>query len=97
MIKIIDQAKTDSNKAVETLLRFIEETIPSKSIYIKESEQPELQGTPFEDTNHEIIKNTMQAMYSNLLNQGKSIEEVKAIIINIEPFNNFSQFLEFLK
>lgn len=97
LLKIIDQAKTDSNKAIETLLRFIEETIPSKSIYIKESEQPELQGTPFEDTNHEIIKNTMQAMYSSLLNQGKSIDEVKAIIINIEPFNNFPHFIEFLK
>ena len=97
LLKIIDNAKTDSNKAIETLLRFIEETIPSKSIYIKESEQPELQGTPFEDTSHEIIKNTMQAMYTNLLNQGKSVDEVKSIIINIEPFNNFSHFIEFLK
>jgi hypothetical protein len=97
LLKIIDHAKTDSNKAIETLLRFIEETIPSKSIYIKESEQPELQGAPFEDTNHEIIKNTMQAMYSSLLKQGKSIDEVKAIIMNIEPFNHFSHFIEFLK
>lgn len=95
--KIKQQAKNDSDKAIETLLRFIEETIPSKSIYIKESEHPELQGTPFEDTNHEIIRTTMQAMYSNLLTQGKTDEEAKAIISNIEPFNNFMHFLEFLK
>jgi hypothetical protein len=79
------------------LLRFIEETIPSKSIYIKESEEPELQGTPFEDASHEIIKITMQAMYSSLLTQGKKDDEAKSIISNIEPFNNFVQFLEFLK
>lgn len=97
LTKIKEQAKQDSDKAIEMLLRFIEETIPSKSIYIKESEQPELQGTPFEDTNHEIIRTTMQAMYSSLLTQGKTDEEAKAIISNIEPFNNFVHFLEFLK
>jgi len=97
LTKIKEQAKQDSDKAIEMLLRFIEETIPSKSIYIKESEQPELQGTPFEDTNHEIIRTTMQAMYSSLLTQGKKDEEAKAIISNIEPFNNFVHFLEFLK
>jgi len=97
LAKIKEQAKKDSDKAIEMLLRFIEETIPSKSIYIKESEQPELQGTPFEDTNHEIIRTTMQAMYSSLIKQGKTDEEAKAIISNIEPFNNFIHFLEFLK
>jgi len=96
LTKIKEQAKKDSDKAIEMLLRFIEETIPSKSIYIKESEQPELQGTPFEDTNHEIIRTTMQAMYSSLLTQGKTDEEAKSIISNIEPFNNFVHFLEFL-
>jgi len=97
LTKIKEQAKNNSDKAIEMLLRFIEETIPSKSIYIKESEQPELQGTPFEDTNHEIIRATMQSMYSSLIKQGKTDEEAKAIISNIEPFNNFNHFLEFLK
>ena len=97
LTKIKEQAKKEPDKAIEMLLRFIEETIPSKSIYIKESEQPELQGTPFEDTNHEIIITTMQAMYSSLLTQRKTDEEAKSIISNIEPFNNFVHFLEFLK
>jgi len=97
LTNIKEQAKKDSDKAIEMLLRFIEETIPSKSIYIKESEQPELQGTPFEDTNHEIIRTTMQAMYSSLIKQGKTDDEAKAIISNIEPYNNFIHFLEFLK
>jgi hypothetical protein len=96
LAKIKEQVNKDSDKAIEMLLRFIEETIPSKSIYIKESEQPELQGSPFEDTSHEIIRNTMQAMYSNLLMKGKTAEEAKAIISNIEPFNNFIHLLEFL-
>lgn len=95
--KIKAQAKTEPDKAIEMLLRFIEETIPTKSIFIKESEQPEAQGKPFEGIDHEIIRNTMQAMYSNFLSQGKTDEQAKAIISNIEPFNNFVHFLEFLK
>lgn len=94
--KIKEQARKEPDRAIEILLRFIEETIPSKSIYIKESEQPELQGTPFEAINHDIIQNTMKEMYSNLLRQGKTKEQAKSIIVNIEPFNNFSHFLEFL-
>lgn len=96
LTKIKEHAKNDSDKAIETLLRFIEETIPSKSIYIKESEKPELQGSPFEATNHEIIKNTMQLLYSNYLSQGISEDEAKKIISNTEPFNLYVQFIDFL-
>lgn len=91
------QAKNEPDKAIEILLRFIEETIPTKSIHIKESESPELQGKPFEATEQEIIRKTMKEMYSNLLSQGKTQEESTTIISNIEPFNNFIYFLEFLK
>jgi hypothetical protein len=95
--KIKVQAIGNPVKAIEILLRFIEETIPTKSIYIKESEEPEAQGKPFEATNLEIISNTMQAMYSNLISQGKTDEQAKSIISNIEPFNNFVFFLEVMR
>ena len=92
--KIKDLAKTDSNDAINILLKFIEETIPVKSIYIKESEVPELQGKPFEDTNHDVIIQTMKMMYNSLISNGRSREQAKAIIINIEPFNSFPQILD---
>lgn len=94
--KVKEEARNEPNKAIEMLIKFIEETIPTKSIFIKESEVPELQGKPFEGIDQEIIRNTMQAMYSNLIGQGKTDEQAKAIIANIEPFNNFVHFLEFL-
>lgn len=95
--KIKEQAKTEPNRAIEMLLRFIEETIPSKSIYIKESEQPELQGTPFEATNHDIIRETMQLLYSTYLSQGIENEQAKAIISNTEPFNLYVEFIDLLR
>jgi len=94
MVKL--QAKTEPDIAIETLIRFIEENIPSKSIYIKEAEEPETQGKPFEGTDQEPIRKMMETMFASLITKGKSSEEAKAIIANIDPFNNFTHFLEFI-
>lgn len=94
--KIKTQAKIEPDKAIEELIRFIEETIPTKSIFIKESEQPECQGKPFEGRDQEIIRQTMQSMFENLVKSGKKPDEAKSIIANIEPFDQFTHFLEFI-
>lgn len=91
------EAEVDPDKAIEMLLRFIEETIPTKSIYIKEAEEPEAQGKPFEGVDTEPIRKTMKQMYENLITSGKTAEKAKFIILNIDPFNDFPHFLEFLK
>lgn len=78
------------------LLRFIEETVPVPLITIKESEQPELQGQPFEDADQEPVIKVMKQMYAKLTKDGKSEDQAKAIILNIEPFNLFPQFIEFV-
>lgn len=95
---LIEQTKeevcTNPEKAIEVLLRFIEETIPTKSIYIKEAEESEAQGKPFEKTDHEALKNLMRQMYESLLQKGKSQENAKAIILNLEPFNLFPHYIE---
>jgi hypothetical protein len=91
-----DQLKIDPDKAVEQLIRFIEETIPAKSIYIKEAEEPEGEGKPFESTDHELIRKVMQEMYDSLKSHGKNDMQAKAIILNIEPFNHFAHYIEFL-
>jgi hypothetical protein len=78
------------------LLRLIEETVPVPLITIKESEQPELQGQPFEHSDQEPIRLAMKKMYTKLTSEGKTGEQAKAIIFNIEPFNLFPQFIEYL-
>lgn len=94
--KIKVQAATEPDKAIETLLRYIEETIPTKSIYIKEAEESESLGKPFEAIDQEPIRKAMKQMFENLKTHGKSEEQAKAILMNIEPFNHFTHFLEFL-
>jgi len=86
----------NSNGIIFTeLLRFIEETVPVPLITIKESEQPELQGTPFE-YDQEVIRSLMEKLYGKLTSEGRSDENAKAIILNNEPFNLFPEFIEFI-
>ena len=94
--KIKDQALTDPEKAIETLIRFIEETIPAKSIYIKEASDDDSLGNPFEGIDQEPIRKAMKQIYDKLISEGKTDSQSKAIIINIEPFNHFPHFLEFI-
>lgn len=94
--KIKNQAITDPEKAIETLIRFIEETIPAKSIYIKEASDDDSLGNPFEGIDQEPIRKAMKQIYDKLISEGKTDSQSKAIIINIEPFNHFPHFLEFI-
>jgi len=86
----------DSGKAIETLLRFIEETIPAKSIYIKEAEEPDSQAKPFEGIDQEPVLVLMKQMFDSLISKGKTEGQAKIIISNIDPFNNFPYHLEIL-
>lgn len=90
--------ETGMNKPgdLNQLLRFIEETVPVPLITIKESEQPELQGQPFEVADQEPVRQAMKKMYERLTSDGKSDDQAKAIILNIEPFNLFPHFAETL-
>jgi len=94
---IQNEAITNPTRAIETLLRYIEETIPTKSIYIREAEEPEALGKPFEGINHELVQSAMSQVFNNLLAQGKTDEEARALVSYIEPFNHFPHLLEFLK
>ena len=91
--KIKKQANNNPVKAIDTLLKFIEETIPTKSIYIRESEQPEAQGKPFEGIKHDDIWNLMKTIFDSLITQGKTKEEAKAVLVNLEPFNHYPEYI----
>lgn len=94
--KIKTQASKEPDKAIETLIRFIEETVPTKSIYIKESAESETLGNPFEGLDQEPVRKIMKEIYQNLLREGKTDERARAIILNMEPFNNFPHLFEFI-
>jgi len=81
-------------QAIEKLLKFLEEAIPTKTIYIKEAQDEETQKTPFSDVDTNLIKEVLILMYSNQIVLGKTSEQAKALLKTIEPFNNYEDLID---
>ena len=88
-------AQTEPDKAIELLLRFVEETVPAKSAFIREAEQGET-AEPFEDTNLEVVKTMINKIVEAQKASGKNMEQIKLLLLNMEPFNNFPELIEII-
>lgn len=86
-------AKQNPEQAIDTLLRFIEEAIPTKTIYINEAKGEETQKTPYSDIDINLIKQTLLIMYKNQVAENKTSEQAKAYLKTIEPFNNYEDLI----
>ena len=94
LIKSFFNENPSSKSSITHILKFIEETLPIPLITLRESEEPELHTQPFESTDHNPIRVAIQKIYDNLRLEGKSKEHAKGIILNIEPFNLYPQYIE---
>ena len=98
---IKELAKSEPDKAIDTLLKFIEESIPTKAIYIKEAheetkdmDKQEVQKEPFSGIDVTIIKQMLLQMFNNQINSGKTSEQAKKLLKTIEPFNNYEDLID---
>jgi hypothetical protein len=87
-------AKDNPENAIETLLKFIEESLPTKSVYINEAKADEEQKTPYSDFDTSIIKDILCRIYKNKLDGGLSEKQAKAVLKTIEPFNNYEEIID---
>ncbi len=97
VLKQLIQSINSKGPELADLFRLIEETVPVPLITIKESESPENQGQPFEGIDQNPLIKVMKQMFASLQGEGKTDDQAKSIILNIEPFNLFPQYLEYLK
>ncbi len=91
-----DMAKTQPDQAIETLLRYIEEAIPTPSIFIREVEENEKPKEPFSDISEDLIKTMMVPIFNNKIAEGMTVEQAKKYISGIEPFNRYEPLIEAL-
>jgi len=96
LLKDLLSKSGDLKKEIEKVVQFIEETIPVPLITLQESEDEKPHGQPFEGTDHNAIRDTMQKLYSGYVSSGISVEKAKARILNTEPFNYYPEYIEFL-
>lgn len=87
-------AKEKPAQAIETLLKFLEEAIPTKTIYINEAKGEDTQKTPFSDIDMGVVSQTLTLMFHNQISLGKTSEQAKTYLKTIEPFNNFEDLID---
>lgn len=87
-------AKDNPDYAIETLLKFIEESIPTKTIYAKEAKDEETQREPYLDVDISVIKLMMRQIYNNNISSGFTPEQAKLSLKQMEPFNNYEDLIE---
>ncbi|MVN91457.1 ATP-binding protein [Mucilaginibacter aquatilis] len=95
--KAMQEASENPSRAVDLLLRFVEETVPVKSIYIREAEQPEHQGSPFDGAAGNPVGETLELIFRNILSTGTDSDQAKKILINTEPFNHYPHLIDLLQ
>lgn len=91
-IKLMAHQKPE--QAIELLLKFIEETIPTKTIYIREAQGEETQKIPLSDLDINSVRQVLQCMFEQLMSDGQSVIAARAILKTIEPFNNYNDLIE---
>jgi len=86
----------DAGSSLNTLLKFVEETLPIRAIMIRENENPDEQAQPFEQASHEPIKQAAAAMFQAQRSNGKTAEQARALILSIHPFSLFPEYVNAL-
>jgi len=92
--EIKKMAISDPDKAIDTLLKFVEQTIPTKASFIKESEVAEKQAQPFEGVNRDLLVNMIKAIAETQRIEGKSKEQIISLLLNMEPFARFPELIQ---
>lgn len=87
-------AREDPDGAIEMLLKFIEESIPTKTIYVKEAQDESAQKQPYSDIDISIIKSMMEQIYHNQISEGLSSEQARLSLKYMEPFNEYEDLID---
>lgn len=95
LIKEIILSNPGIKANINALLRVIEETVPVPLITLNESEKPDTQGKPFEDTGGKEIIELLKLMYTSML-KNNSPQQAKQQLLFIEPFNEYPQLIDSL-
>lgn len=91
---IKEMAHDNPDKAIDTLLRIVEESIPVPSVYAKESSSEEQMKEPYVDFNRDDLSSVAKRIYNNYISSGMSSEQAKALLLSTEPFNFFEDIID---
>lgn len=81
---------------IETVLRLVEETVPTAMITLDHSEREADLARPFEGVDAAVLLEAGRPMFRMFLRQGLSVEDARAKLSLVEPFNLHSELVQVL-
>ena len=94
VVSLKEMAKVDASKAIDLLLTFVEESIPSKSIYIKESENKEEYEAPASEALMKGLRLMAERLYKDKRKDGTPEEKVKEDLKQTAPFHIYQDLID---
>lgn len=97
---VVRETLTSSNGQgahVESLLRMIEETVPSPLISLDASQTRDEQAAPFEGAPMAEVDNLLRRTYESLRAAGLTSDAARKRLAGIEPFNQFPELIAILE
>ena len=94
MVSLKEMAKIDPSRAIDLLLTFVEESIPTKSIYIKESENKEDYEAPASEALEKSLRMMAERLYKAKRKDGTPEEKVKEDLKQIAPYHIYQYIID---
>lgn len=91
---IRELAREEPDQAIDLLLKFVEESIPSKTIYVREANDEETQKQPYSDMDVSLIRSMLYRIYENHQRDGLTSEQAKLALKRMEPFNEYEDLID---
>lgn len=92
--EIKDMAKATPDKAIDTLIKLVESTLPVQKIYVHEADDNEVEKDRLKDFDLDLIRRLMKTMFDDLRSAGFSEEQAKNQLSITEPFDNYEPLIE---
>lgn len=87
-------AKDKPQYAFDLLLKLVETNIPTKTIFIHESQEESGNMKEEKLISEDVILPALKALYIALLSQGNTNNQAKSILKITEPFNNYEDLID---
>ena len=94
--RVKEMAKTNPDSAIEILLRFVEESVPTNAVYANKVENEATQKDAFEGFDTDSLLLVAQSLYDSKIASGLSPEEARESLKSIAPFNEYEDLIESL-
>jgi hypothetical protein len=94
LIKELLHRSGEMRSDVETVLRFLEETVPIQQIWLDIAEQVQDQAIPYDGIDYALLRADMRRLFDILVNSGINNETARQRIRSMEPFNRYSDLIK---